>query len=319
MLVVAYRFVAPNPYDLALGASIGVTAIAAVGLTLAIGGAGQLALGQAGFMAIGAYSTAVLTTEHHMIFLLALLLSTVLCTLGGAALGWIAMRLKGNYLAMATLAVGSIVYSLLLVTPSLGGANGFLGIPPPEIGSWTAVQPAQQYTLVAIALVLTCGLSAAFLATRRGPELAAIRDDEGAAKLIGINVTLRKVQIFALSAALAGISGSILASVQGIIDPSLFQPGESITLFIIVALGGMGSITGAVLGAALVSYVTQEITGAGAYALTALGAIVILFMAVLPGGVATIPERLRVRWMRWRDSSGPVEKDPAGKFEGRAV
>jgi branched-chain amino acid transport system permease protein len=291
-VLLIYRFGINDPYQLTLGATIGITAIASIGLTLAIGGAGQLALGQAGFMAVGAYATAELTTKHHISFLVALLISVVLTAIGGALVGYIALRLKGNYLAMATLAVGTGIYVLIKQSKTLGGANGYVGIPAAKIGTFTALTPENQFLLVGIAVVVVCSLCSLFQATRPGRELRALRDDEVAAQLVGISVINRKVQIFALCSALGGLAGAIAAPIQSVIDPAQFSPAESITLFVVVALGGMGSITGALLGTAIVYYVTQQITGAGGYALTALGCVVIVLMAVLPGGVAAVPRRL---------------------------
>jgi branched-chain amino acid transport system permease protein len=193
---------------------------------------------------------------------------------------------------MASLAVGAAIYSILNADLSLGGANGLYGIPPIKIGSWVLSSPEQKYFFVAAVLVVVSALCALFIATRHGWELRAMRDDAVAAQLIGINITVRKVEIFAISAALGGLAGSLSAPMQGVIDPTQFAPSVSITLFVIVAIGGMGSITGAVFGSALVYYVTQEITGSGLYALTALGGIVILLMAFVPGGLASIPRRL---------------------------
>jgi branched-chain amino acid transport system permease protein len=243
-------------------------------------------------MAVGAYATALLTTRASMPFLLAVLISVLLSGLLGAIVGYAALRLKGSYLAMASLAVGAAIYSILNADLSLGGANGLYGIPPIKILSWSLISPEQQYFFVAVVLVVVSSLCAIFISTRHGWELRAMRDDVVAAQLIGVNITVRKVEIFALSAALGGLAGSLSASMQGVIDPTQFAPSVSITLFVIVAIGGMGSISGAVFGSALVYYVTQEISGSGLYALTALGAIVILLMTFVPGGLASIPRRV---------------------------
>jgi branched-chain amino acid transport system permease protein len=311
LVVIVYRLIAPSDYQMTLATTIGVTAIAAIGLTVAIGGAGQLALGQAGFMAVGAYVTAVLTARDHVTFLIALFVSVIVAGAGGAAVGWIAIRLKGNYLAMATLAVGAAIYALINQIQALGASNGFIGIPAPGVGPWAIVTPRQQYLLVGVTLVVVCAVCTIVGMTRPGRELRALRDDSVAAELVGINVIVRRVQIFALCSAVGGAAGSLAAVVQSVIDPAQFAPQASITLFIVVALGGMGSITGALVGAAVVEYITQRITGAGEYALAVTGAVVILLMAVVPGGLATLPGRL------WSLAGHrPRHADPTSRTEG---
>lgn len=288
VVILGYGVVDPSPAGLALGVNIAVAAIACVGLTLTIGTAGQLALGQAGFMAIGAYGTAYLMKDHGWPFLLAVLVSLVVTGLVGALVGYIALRLRGNYLAMATLAVGSAIYALLVLPSLFGGANGYAPIPPPSLFGHLFVFPAEQYYLVAVALVLVLFLTRWLLRSRPGRELVAIRDDEVAARSVGINLTRRKVQIFAITSLLGGLAGALNAPIQTAIDPFLFSPAISLQLFVMVILGGLGSIYGAVLGAALVTWLITTVSGNGSWALTILGAIVVVFMAVMPDGLSGI-------------------------------
>jgi branched-chain amino acid transport system permease protein len=307
IVIVGYAFVRSSPYQLAVGVNIVVAAIAAVGLTLAIGGAGQLALGQAGFMGVGGYGTAYLLKEHSTNYLLALLFSIVLTLILGALVGYIALRLRGNYLAMATLAVGSGIYSLLTITTALGGANGYAPIPPPKILGHVFLQPRAQYLLVAVVLIIVLVLMRWVVSSRIGRELAAIRDDEVAARAIGVKITVRKVQVFAIASAIGGLAGAVNGPLQTAIDPSLYSPAISLQLFIMVVLGGLGSIYGAVFGAALVTYLIQSVSGDGSAALTILGVVVVVFMAVLPKGLAGIPDLARTNWKRFqrRRRSGP--------------
>jgi branched-chain amino acid transport system permease protein len=282
-LILGYGLVESDPASLALGVNITVLAIAAVGLTLTIGTAGQLALGQAGFMAIGAYGTAWLMKDRGWPFLIALVASLVATVVVGALVGYIALRLKGNYLAMATLAVGGAIYALLVVPSFLGGANGYAPIPPPSLFGNLIIQPADQYYLVAGALVVVLVVSKWLLDARPGRELVAIRDDEVAARTVGINVTRRKVQVFAITSLFGGLAGALNAPIQTAIDPTLFSPTVSLQLFVMVIIGGLGSIYGAVIGAAVVTWLITTVSGNGSWALTILGVIVVVCMAVLPG------------------------------------
>ncbi|GAA0542731.1 branched-chain amino acid ABC transporter permease [Actinomadura livida] len=307
VILLGYAFTNPGTTDLALGVNIGVAAIAAVGLTLTIGGAGQLALGQAGFMAIGAYGTSYLMLDREMAFLPALFLGVVLALVVGVLVGYIALRLHGHYLAMATLAVGTGIHAFLMLPGPLGGANGYAPIPFPEIFGYKLLDPRDQYLLVAVTLVLVLLGSRWLLAARMGRELAALRDDEVAARAVGVNITARKVQIFAISAAIGALAGGVNAPLQTAIDPSLFSTAISIQLFVMVILGGLGNIYGAVFGAALVTWLIAEVPGSGSWALTVLGVVVVVFMAVLPdglSGVARIGRALLARVARRGPGSG---------------
>ncbi|MEU8802346.1 branched-chain amino acid ABC transporter permease [Spirillospora sp. NPDC048819] len=286
VILIGFAFVFPGATDLALGVNIGVAAIAAVGLTLAIGGAGQLALGQAGFMAIGAYGTAYLMLDREIPFLPALVLGVVLSLVIGVLVGYIALRLRGHYLAMATLAVGTGIHAFLMLPGPLGGANGYAPIPFPEIFGYRLIDPRDQYLLVAVTLVLVLLGSRWLLSARMGRELAALRDDEVAARSVGVNITARKVQVFAISAAIGAVAGGVNAPLQTAIDPSLFSTAISIQLFVMVILGGLGNIYGAVLGAALVTWLISVVPGGGSWALTVLGIVVVAFMALVPDGLA---------------------------------
>lgn len=293
ILVLGYGKVNGDPAGLALGVNIAVAGIACVGLTLTIGTAGQLALGQAGFMAIGAYGTAYLMKDQGWPFLGALFASLVITVVVGALVGYIALRLRGHYLAMATLAVGGAIYALLVLPSFLGGANGYAPIPPPKLFGRTVIDPSQQYYLVAIVLIIVLIATKWLLDARPGRELVAIRDDEVAARTVGINVTRRKVQIFVVTSLLGGLAGGVNAPIQTAIDPFLFSPSVSLQLFVMVIIGGLGSIYGAVLGAALVTWLITEVSGNGSSALTILGAVVVVCMAVLPDGLAGIVRLLR--------------------------
>ena len=168
VILIGYVFTDPGPGGLALGVNIAVAAIASVGLTLAIGGAGQFSLGQAGFMAIGGYGTAYLMLAHEVQFLWALLAAVLLALVVGALVGYIALRLHGNYLAMATLAVSSGIYALLVLPGELGGANGYAPIPFPVIFGHKFIDPVDQYLLVAVTLILVLLVSDWLLTSRGG-------------------------------------------------------------------------------------------------------------------------------------------------------
>jgi branched-chain amino acid transport system permease protein len=292
--VILFAFLAGNQYQVYVGTLVGTYAISAIGLTVVAGRAGQLSLGQAAFMAIGGYSVAYSTMEWHIPFLVALAGGALIALLFGVAVGWIALRLRGNYLAMATLAFGLIIYGLLNVNGPLGGPLGLSGIPPISLFGIDLLTPNQQYAFVwaiAAVAVVICML---YLRGRAGRELAAIRDDELAAATLGINVTFRKLQAFGISAVLGGIAGGIIAANSAVIDPTLFPPTISFQIFVMVVIGGLGSIGGAIAGAAIVVWLIQLTPGTGDWAFTILGGVVIALMAFFPGGFAAIASQAAI-------------------------
>ena len=271
---------AVNEYQLTVGINVGIYAIAALGLTVVVGQAGQLALGQAGFMAIGGYTVAYSTLTWGWPFLPALLAGTLLAVGLGLLLGWIALRLEGNYLAMATLAFGAIVFGVALIDTPLGGASGLFGIPAISPLGTDLVSPLARYVFVWIVVLLAFGLCWLFVRGRAGRELKAMRDDPLAAETLGVNITLRKIQAFALSALLGGVAGGILAANEQVIDPTLFRPLISFQVFLMIVLGGLGSLWGAVAGTAIVVWLVELVPGTGDWAYVVLGVVVVVAMAV---------------------------------------
>ncbi len=311
--IVSFELLAANPYQVFVGTIVGTYAISAVGLTVVAGRAGQLALGQAGFMAIGGYTVAYSTSKWQVPFLLALAAGGFIAFLFGLVLGWIALRLRGNYLAMATLAFGLIIYGLLNVDGPLGGPLGLAGIPPISVFGWQLVTPAQQYGFTWLVVAVAFAGCLLYLRGRAGRELNAIRDDELAASTLGINVTFRKLQAFGISAILGGVSGGIIAASSAVIDPTLFPPQISFQVFLMVVIGGLGSLGGAIAGAAIVVWLIQLTPGTGDWAFTVLGGAVIVLMAVFPGGFAGIVSMLLSLPGRVAQRLVPVA--PAGDLE----
>ncbi|MGH8995702.1 MAG: branched-chain amino acid ABC transporter permease [Acidimicrobiales bacterium] len=282
--VVVYALLNNNPYGLEVGSNIATFGLAAIGLTLVVGAAGQLALGQAGFMAIGGYAVALLTLKAGFSFFPALLVGSAAAGVAGLVVGYIALRLQGNYLAVATLAFGALIPALADVNGPFGGPAGLSGIGIPTIGPLQFTSPLSQYVLPWVVVGLAFVGGKLLLHSRLGRQTMAMRDDELASRCVGISVTRRKVQIFVIGAVLAGLAGTMMAAIQGTVAPNTFGPTESLQIFLMIVLGGLGSMSGAIVGAAIVVEIIQIVPGTGAYALTALGAVVIVLMMVAPRG-----------------------------------
>jgi branched-chain amino acid transport system permease protein len=279
-------FILNDNYFLRLGTYVAIYSIVTIGLNLLFGNAGQISLGHAGFFAIGAYGTAVLTKHFHLPFLEGLVLAAVLAGLIGVLVGYTALRLKGHYLAMATLAFGLIVYGLLLEVDYTGSASGILGIPPISIFDFKITEPRDIYWFAWAVVALVYLVSLSLLSSRVGRALTAIREDEVAAGTMGIDVARYKIQVFALSACYAGIAGGIYAAYMGIINPFSFNAELSITLLIMIVVGGLGSVPGSILGVAILEILPEFAREWENFRLTAYGLLVVLLIVFAPKGVA---------------------------------
>jgi branched-chain amino acid transport system permease protein len=230
----------------------GINAILAVSLNLVTGITGQFSLGHAGFMAIGAYTAAALNVA--LLSPLPGPLAFVLATLGGAlaaaAAGWLvglpSLRLRGDYLAIVTLGFGEIIRVAILNLDSLGGARGFIGIPSQTNPFW-----------VVLTLSFCVAACVRLMESTHGRAWLAIREDEVAAEALGIDTTRYKVLAFTLSSGVAGVAGSLFAHQQAYINPSSFSFMKSVDIVIMVVLGGMGSMSGAILAALILTLLPE--------------------------------------------------------------
>lgn len=219
-----------------------INIILAVGLNLITGFTGQFSLGHAAFMSIGAYTSAILTAKLGQPFFLGIILSGITAALAGVLIGIPTLRLKGDYLAIATLGFSEIIKILALNTDYIGGAIGFNDIP--QYTNWTW---AFGMTVLAVVFIKN------FLGSYKGRACIAIREDEIAAEAMGVNATYYKVLAFAIGAFFAGIAGSLYANYFYFIKPDTFDFMKSIDILVIVVFGGLGSIAGSIVGAIVLS------------------------------------------------------------------
>jgi branched-chain amino acid transport system permease protein len=257
-IVVVFGIIAAgNPTFAQAGTYAAIFAIAAIGLSLLLGNVNQISIGQAGFFGIGAYAVAGLTTAWNLPAWLSWPLATVIgvavATLVGLALGFIALRFSGHYLAMATLAFGLICVGVFHESKALGGAIGIQDVPYPQFGALTiSGYPAYWFAwaLALIAALLTLNV----LRGRSGRAFEAIRNDELAAEVLGVPTRRYKIFAFAYSGALAGLGGAMYAAFLGIVVPDAVSVQLSISLLLMVVLGGSGGVSGALIGAALIGF-----------------------------------------------------------------
>jgi branched-chain amino acid transport system permease protein len=262
-------------------------AILASALNITVGLTGVLVLGFIGFYAIGAYTTGILTAKFALCgFWLALPLSGLVAMLCGVLLGIPTLRLKGDYLAIVTLGFGEIVRIFLNnLDPLTGGPNGILGIRRPSLGPFTADHAVTFYYFTFAFLAATVFIVARLIDSRYGRAWVAVRENEMAARALGIDVFRKHLLSFSLSAFFAGIAGSLFAVKQGFISPDSFTFYESVLVLCMVVLGGLGNVAGALLGAALLVVVPEFLREFALYRMLVFGAVMIAFMIFRPHGI----------------------------------
>jgi branched-chain amino acid transport system permease protein len=250
LLAIVVLPIVGDDYVLRVAAIVAIFAILALSLTLVAGTSGQVSLGQAGLFAIGAYTSALLTKEHGWSFWLALPAAGIVAALLGVVIVTPALRLRGHYVAIATLGIGAMLSSALLNFEFLThGPMGVPAIPPPSLFGFEIVSP-RDYYLLSLAVLLVCvamvlGLQRSHL----GRAWRGVREDEIAAEAFGVPLAEYKTLAFALGAFIAGLAGSLLAHQYSYISPDVFTVLISIQMLTIVVMGGLANVLGAIVGA----------------------------------------------------------------------
>ncbi len=295
VVAVVGPLVAPNDYWIGVMARICLYGTLALGLNIVVGFAGLLDLGYVAFFGIGSYLYAFLASPHfglHLPFFVALPIIVVLTAFSGLLIGAPTLRLRGDYLAIVTLGFGEITYLLLINLDRpiniTGGPSGIVGIDPPVLAGFRLTDNAQYYYLFLAAVAFALFASARLRHSRIGWAWQAIREDELAARAMGINTTVAKLQAFAIGASFAGIGGSFLASWQKSVFPDNFLFTESINILAMVILGGVGNLLGVVLGAVLLVALPEVFRDFQAYRLLAFGFMLMVLMVFRPQGLLTL-------------------------------
>ena len=266
-----------NDFYLQILQQIGINIILAVGLNLIVGFSGQFSLGHAGFMAIGAYAAAIIGSKSatYPAFFAAMVLGAVIAGTVALIVGIPTLRLKGDYLAIATLGVSEIIRILIINGGDLtNGAAGILGIP--AFTNWQMV-----YFFVVITTILTIN----FLRSPIGRATLSVREDEIAAESVGVNTTKIKVVAFVFGAITASIAGSLQAGFIGSVVPKDYTFINSINVLIIVVFGGLGSMTGTIVAAILLGILNMVLQNVASIRMIIYSLALILVMIFRPGGL----------------------------------
>ena len=292
-----------NGYYVFVLANIALLALTGIGLNVLLGLTGQVSLGHVGFYAIGAYTVAILTTKAGIGFWLAWPAAAALAGVVGALLALPALRAKGPYLAMITIAFGFVVENGIVEARDLtGGQNGIMGVAAPSLGTLARGEPA-----MAILAVLSAGAALAGFAWLSrgtwGAAMRAVRDSETAAAAIGLDAVAVKAMAFAVSAVCAGAAGGIFAALSGFVTPHTFGFIQSILFVLVVMVGGAGSVAGPLIGAIVVGVLPEALSSFEAYRLLIFGALLLGVLWLAPGGVMGIWQRIRQRTLPAADAA----------------
>lgn len=293
LAVLVFPFLLQGSYFLNVLVFIGINTMLAVALNLLMGYAGQISLGHAAFFGLGAYVSGILTTQFGFDPWTALAVAAAANGMLAFVIGFPILKLKGHYLAMATLGFGIIMFIVFNETIALtGGPSGLSGIPNIHIGSLVFDNDLHNYYLIWIITLIIMLLSINLSQSRVGRALRAISDSEVAARVMGVNARILKVQIFTVSAVISAIAGSLYAHTMTFIAPASFGFNFSVELLTMVIIGGLGSIYGSFLGAAILTILPESLRVLQDFDIIVYGLMLIIMTMYLPGGIISALQQI---------------------------
>jgi branched-chain amino acid transport system permease protein len=293
-----FPFFIRSDYYLSIMIFVGINAIIVMGLSLLMGYAGQISLGHAAFFGIGAYCSGVLTVKLGFSIFMAFFCGIFLSIVMAMTIAIPTLKLKGHYLAVATLGFGEIIYvifnELLEIT---GGPSGLSGIPSIHFFGYAFKGGWRYFYLVWTVAILLLIFSLNIIHSRAGRALRAVHGSEVAAQAMGVNVSQLKIQVFVLSAIYASVAGTLYAHFVTFISPSTFSLFVSILLLMMVVIGGGGSIWGALLGAGILTILPESLRAFRDFDILVYGVILMTILLFMPEGIFK-GLTLLVKWMR---------------------
>jgi branched-chain amino acid transport system permease protein len=283
--VLLLPLVLPSPFYFRIAALVFIFALAVVGLNLLMGFAGQVSLGHAGFFGIGAYAVAVGPTHWGLPSWAALPAGAAAAGLLAYLVGRPILRLRGHYLAVATLGMGLLIAMVFTNEARLTGGPDGMPVPRLELFGWRVRGSVTWYWVSGVTLVIGVWLATNLIGSPTGRAFRAIHDSEIAASVLGIDLARYKLTAFVLSAVYAAVAGAYLALFDGLVTPATAGFLRSIEFVSMAVLGGLGSILGSVVGSALLVVLPQVLTVFHEYEHIALGLIMVVFMIFLRAGI----------------------------------
>ena len=285
LILLALPLLLPNAFYFDIANRMAINAIVVLGLNLLIGFAGQISLGHAGFFGIGAYASAILPTYFSWPPVAAILAGAIAAALLAYVIAPPIFRLRGHYLAMATLGLGVVISIVLKNEAAYTGGPDGMPVPPLSLFGFEPVGEKQWYWLFAAVLLVSVWACQNLIDSPFGRALRALHGSEIASQMAGVDVARYKLAIFVLSAFFASIMGSLTAQYVGFITPSVADFFHSIELVTMVVVGGMASVYGSLVGAVLLTALPQALATFEGWETVAFGAILILSMIFMPRGL----------------------------------
>lgn len=285
-VIILIPILTPNMYIMQVINMICIYIILGTGINVLTGFTGQLSLGQAAFFGIGAYTTALMNTRAGMQFFLCLIGSVVLTALFGVVLAVPALKVKGSYLALLTMGFGEIVRIVMINwTPVTNGTAGIIGIESPMILGFAFDTLKKYYFLIMVFVILGILYQNVLIHTRTGRAFVAVREDNEAAELTGIDVTAYKIKAFVLSAVYCGIAGCLYAMMIKYVSPDTFTNNVSSVILWTAIVGGFGTVVGPVLGGIIMQVLPEALRFLGDWRLVVYGVILLVVILRFPGGL----------------------------------
>jgi branched-chain amino acid transport system permease protein len=275
-----------SPYILTIGSKVAIYAIVIVGLNLLVGYGGQISFGHNAFFGVGGYISALATTSWGLSPLLGLLAGVVVAVALALITGYPTLRLKGHFLALGTFAVGLGFYAFAVASPYFNGFTGIGGIPPFSVGPLSAELPFAKFWLSGFFLILAIIAVAQLREGRWGRALRTVATDEATASSVGIDPHRTKLAAFVVSAVLASVAGSLYAHTASYVSPESFSFTTILTFFMMLFIGGLGSVWGAILGSLIVTAVPEVVPASIAtWQPTIFGVLLVALLIVRPSGL----------------------------------
>jgi branched-chain amino acid transport system permease protein len=302
-----------NIYYLHIINLAGIYTLITIGLNLLSGYTGQVSMGQAGYFAIGTYVSSLLMMNLKISFWSAVLVAGLASLLCGLIIGIPAMKLSGPYLVLATVGFGEIVRLVILNwTPVTKGAAGLTGIPLPQLFGLKFSTEQDFFYLIIAFLLLGTYIAQRLAKSKIGRTFTAIREDELAAEAMGVNVNFYKISAFAISAVYAGVAGALFGSFAGVASPDNFTFDDSVAFLCMSVIGGNRSIAGAVIGAFVLTGLSEALRVFQALRLVIYGGILVFTVIYMPRGLYGLLEDGRQRLLKRAEQkktlAGPGQK-----------
>ncbi len=304
-----------NEYYITVGIYICLYAILSLSVNLITGYTGIVVLGQAAFYCVGAYTSAILAQRFHMDFMLTLPIAVILSFMAGIIIGLPTLRMTGRYLSIVTLGFGEIVRIIAHNWDAVtGGPFGLKDIPPHTVFGFTLTTRTQRYYLIFILMVIVALLIYNLNNSRVGRVMASVKGDEMAAQSMGINLYKYKVLIFATSSAIAGVAGAFFPHFVGYIDAASFSADISMNVLGMTILGGLGSISGSVLGSIIYNIIPELLRSLEQHRMIIYGAILVIMIIFRPNGILGGINLKQIRLFHGREKAKEAEaKAASGK------